>query len=146
MVMTCLFYTGMRPIEVFALDCNWVNVEGRWISLPASKTGEPRGIPIHEFIAPMLSALKKRGGTMFRTPRGGAYPVTERISGQMKTAMMHARKRTGIMGLSPYTARHTVSTQLVVNGVHPHIKDQILGHAVTDMSRHYTHVPQGAID
>jgi integrase/recombinase XerD len=39
-------------------------------------------------------------------------------------------------------ARHTVSTQLVVNGVHPHIKDQILGHAVDDMSRLYTQVPQ----
>jgi hypothetical protein len=34
------------------------------------------------------------------------------------------------------------STQLVVEGVHPHKKDQILGHAADDMSRHYTHVPQ----
>jgi hypothetical protein len=29
--------------------------------------------------------------------------------------------------------------------VHPHIKDQILGHAVTDMSRHYTNVPQAPL-
>ena len=28
-----------------------------------------------------------------------------------------------------------------MEGAHPHIKDQILGHAVTDMSRNYTHVP-----
>ena len=28
---------------------------------------------------------------------------------------------------------------------HPHIKDQILGHAATDMSRHYTNVPQAPL-
>ena len=79
---------------------------------------------------------------MFRTPRGVPYPVREQLSGQMKTAIKGARARTGITDISPKTARHSVSTQLVVNGVHPHIKDQILGHAVDDMSRHYTHVPQ----
>jgi integrase/recombinase XerD len=43
------------------------------------------------------------------------------------------------MGSRP---RHTVSTRLVVNGIHPHTKDQILGHAVDDMSRNYTDVPR----
>ena len=47
--------------------------------------------------------------------------------------------------MAPYTARHTVSTQLVVEGVHPHKKDQILGHAADDMSRHYTQVPQAPL-
>jgi integrase len=145
MVMTTLFYTGMRPIEVFSLHSDWVNIGGRWIALPSSKTGEPRGVPIHEFLVPMLSALKEREGIMFRTPRGGPYPVREAISGQMKTAIKHARERTGIRDVSAYTARHTVSTQLVINGVHPHIKDQILGHAVDDMSRHYTDVPQAPL-
>jgi hypothetical protein len=70
------------------------------------------------------------------------HPVREEISGQMKTAIKGARNRSGMAGISPYTARHTVSTQLVINGVHSHIKDQILGHAVDDMSRHYTNVPQ----
>lgn len=60
----------------------------------------------------------------------------------MKSAILGARRRSKVQGISPYTARHTVSTQLVVNGVHSHIKDQILGHAVDDMSRHYTNVPQ----
>jgi len=39
-------------------------------------------------------------------------------------------------------ARHTVSTQLVVNKIHQFVKDQILGHVVTDTSRNYTHIPQ----
>jgi integrase/recombinase XerD len=47
--------------------------------------------------------------------------------------------------VSPYTARHTVSTQLVMAGVHSHVKDQILGHAADDMSRRYTNIPQAPL-
>jgi integrase len=142
MVMTGLFYTGMRPIELFVLSDKMVNVPGRWITLEHTKIGEPRGIPIHEFLVPLLTPLVERGGILFRSPRGTPYPVRDDISGQMKTAIRGARKRSGVDGISPYTARHTVSTQLVINGVHSHIKDQILGHAIDDMSRHYTNVPQ----
>jgi len=155
-VMTILFYTGMRPIELFSLDCADVDVKGRWITIKSSKTGEPRGVPMHRVLVPLMAALKKRGGKLVRQWNGSPFVVRESIGGQMKKALAGARRRTqrvdpktgkripgsGINDVSPYTARHTVSTQLVVNGVHPHIKDQILGHAVDDMSRHYTNVPR----
>lgn len=142
MVMTALFFTGMRPIELFALEADDVDVAKRWLVVRASKTGEPRGVPIHEFLAPVLESLCARGGKVFRTHKGEPYPILEDGGGQLKGAIRGARARTGIKDISPYTARHTVSTQLVVNGVHPYVKDQILGHAVDDMSRRYTNVPQ----
>lgn len=147
MVMTALFYTGMRPIEMFSLDADRdiIMPDQQWLVLESTKTGEPRGIPLHPFIVPMFAALVKRGGPLFRTPRGNPYPMTEDGGGQLKTAIIGARRRTKIADISPYTARHTVSTQLVVNGVHEHIKDQILGHAATSMSRHYTAVPQAPL-
>jgi len=147
MVLTALFYTGMRPIEIFSLEADNVDVDARWIVLTKTKTGEPRGIPMHEFIAPLFSALVQRGGVLFRTPRDKPYEPKEEGGGQMKASINGARRRllalgTPINDIAPYTARHSVSTQLVINGVHPHIKDQILGHAADDMSRHYTNVPQ----
>jgi integrase/recombinase XerD len=151
MVMTTLFYTGMRPIELFALQCEDVNVDGRWITVQASKIGEPRGIPMHEVLVPLLRALRDRGGkALFLTPKGGPYPLLENGGGQMKSAIKGARERLRSIGtpvddVAPYTARHTVSTQLVVAGVHSHLKDQILGHAVDSMSRHYTNVPQAPL-
>lgn len=145
LVMTALFYTGMRPIELFALEADSVNVDGRWLTLLSSKSGEPRGVPMHEVLVPMFTALKKRGGALFRDRRNSPYPIREDGGGQIKSAIAGARKRSGIEGISPYTARHTVSTQLVMAGVHPHIKDQILGHAVTEMSRVYTQVPQAPL-
>ncbi|ADH91611.1 integrase family protein [Ancylobacter novellus DSM 506] len=142
MLMTALFYTGMRPIEMLGLDAASVNVEERWITLLSTKTGEPRGVPMHEFLVPLFQALAGRAGAVFRSPKGQPYTPKDEGGGQLKSSVGGARRRSGINGISPYTGRHTVSTQLVVNGVHPHIKDQILGHAVDDMSRHYTHVPQ----
>jgi integrase len=155
MLMTTLFYSGMRPIELFALEVEEVNVTGRWISLYKTKTGEPRGIPMHEFLVPIFASLLKRPGLdkeprLFRTPRGEPYEqiATDeegRGGGGLKSAINGARRRSGIKDIAPYTGRHSCSTGLVVAGVHPHIKDQILGHAADDMSRHYTHVPQAPL-
>ncbi|TIL38572.1 tyrosine-type recombinase/integrase [Mesorhizobium sp.] len=147
MVMTALFYTGLRPIEAFALDAKDINIDKRWGVVRSSKTGEPRGFPIHEFLAEWLGPLVARGGFLFRTPRGEPYKEVQSGGGGLKSAIVLNRGRLERMGtpiddISPYTARHTVSTQLVVNGVHAYVKDQILGHAVDDMSRRYTNVPQ----
>lgn len=56
-----------------------------------------------------------------------------------------ARRRSGHHGFTPYTGRHSCSTQLGVNKVHPYLKDQIFGHAATEMSRRYTHVLQAPL-
>ncbi|WP_442920858.1 tyrosine-type recombinase/integrase [Mesorhizobium sp. CCNWLW176] len=150
MVMTALFFTGLRPIELFALEASEVNVDGRWIVLQSTKTGEPRGVPMHEFLAPLFESLLKRksldkDARIFRTPRNKPYTEVQKGGGGLKSAILGARKRSGISDISLYTARHSVSTGLVIAGVHPHIKDQILGHAADDMSRHYTNVPQAPL-
>ncbi|WP_162783749.1 tyrosine-type recombinase/integrase [Devosia naphthalenivorans] len=144
-LLATLFYTGMRPIELFALRSEHVDISNRWITVLSSKTGEPRGVPIHDFLVPLLERLRGNGGVMFRTIRGLPYRPREGGGGQLRSAIAGARERSGIKDVSLYTARHTVSTQLVIASVHPHIKDQILGHAADNMSRRYTHVPQSAL-
>jgi integrase len=148
MVFTALFYTGMRPIELLSLCAKDVDVQGLWIVLRSSKTGEPRGVPMHDFLVPLFSSLLERKGKskqIFRTFKGQPYRVDGNYGGQLSSSIDTARRETGINDISAYTARHTVSTQLVINGVHPHIKDQILGHAVDSMSRRYTSVPQAPL-
>src|SRR5690606_25233644 len=100
-----------------------------------------------EWLGPLVerAAADEDCKVLFRTPRGNPYHEVQEGGGGLKTAINGARRRSGIKDVSPYTGRHTVSTGLVVAGVHPHIKDQILGHAATDMSRHYTNVPQAPL-
>jgi integrase len=150
MLMAFLFFTGLRPIEAFALDGADVDLRKRWAVVRKSKTGEPRGVPIHSWLAEWLPPLVERArasedGALFKTPRGLPYGAVQEGGGGLKSAINGARRRTGVMDVSPYTARHTFSTGLVVAGVHPHIKDQILGHAADSMSRHYTNVPQAPL-
>jgi integrase/recombinase XerD len=89
--------------------------------------------------------VENRPGRLVRTWENEPFTVYDDNGGQMKKGIAAARLRTQVFDVAPYTARHTVSTQLVVEGVHPHKKDQILGHAADDMSRHYTHVPQAPL-
>ncbi|WP_438748452.1 tyrosine-type recombinase/integrase [Pararhizobium sp. O133] len=153
MVMTALFYSGMRPIELFTLEASDVDIERRWIALNHTKTGEPRGVPMHDLLVPLFTSLIRRKSKypqLFQNYRGLPYQLFENRGGQLKGSIRGTRERLAKAGnpiadISPYTARHTVSTQLVINGVHPHIKDQILGHAVDDMSRNYTKVPQASL-
>ena len=119
--------------------------DARWFVVHDSKIGEGRGVPMHDFIVPLIRELKNQNGPLITTPKGLPYKLTDEGGGQMHSAIVGAAKRSDVNDISPYTARHTVSTQLVIQGVHPHIKDQIMGHAVTDMSRHYTHVPQASL-
>lgn len=148
MIFTALFYTGMRPIELFLLRREDVDIVKRWIVIWSSKSGEPRGVPMHDLLAPLfqaLSARKDQKPEVFRTFKGEPYRAGDDYGGQLKTAISTARRLSSIDDISVYTARHTVSTQLVINGIHPHIKDQILGHAVDSMSRRYTNVPQAPL-
>lgn len=142
MAMTALFYTGMRPIELFALVSDDIDARNRWIVIRSSKTGDPRGVPMHEFVVPIFEALGKRGGHVFRTHKNQPYPLTGGGGSRLNTAIRGARERSGITSVSQYTARHSVSTQLVINRVPDLIKDQILGHSRDDMSARYTNVPR----
>jgi hypothetical protein len=89
----------MRPSELLALDADIDDVRPKenWLVLASSKPGEPRGVPLHDFIVPLFTALVGRGGRLFRTPRGEAYPITEdvdaTVSGQLKSAISGARRR-----------------------------------------------------
>lgn len=149
MLMTTFFYTGMRPIELFTLEDNQVDVAERWITLPESKSGEPRGIPMHRVLVPLFTGLKQRGGILFRTRGGEPYTVgeaddVERVSGQIKTAITGARQRSGITDIAPYTGRHTVQSWLLMNGTQQTFIDDIVGHARDDgdVRRRYIHLPQ----
>lgn len=146
MVMTGLFYTGMRPIELFALQVPDIDVPGRWIVVQNSKTGERRGVPMHEFLVPLFSAIvEKRKADAFLSMVGTPYPLTDEHGGQIASPVNSARSLTGIRDIAPYTGRHSTSTQLVLNGIHPYVKDQIMGHAATEMSRLYTNIPQAPL-
>ena len=141
MVMTALFYTGMRPIELFALHCDDVDIVNRWIVVRGSKTGIGRGLPLHSFIVPMFKALCSDAGHVFKTARNKPYVATGKFGGQISKSIRSARQATGIMDVSPYTARHSFISGLYAKGVPDRTIKSMAGHSGGDITSTYIHIP-----
>lgn len=143
-LLTFLAYTGCRMAEALELEWSDIDLSTRWGVISKTKTDEPRGVPLHvEVVAALANLPGKRQGRIFLTQKGQPYADKDRTSGgQIKGAWRGATTRAGLSGFTPHSLRHTCSTWLVMAGVHPHAKDEILGHAVSDMSRYYTHLPR----
>lgn len=154
-IMFFMFYTGCRPIETILLDCSDVNLDGRWIILNNTKTDEPRGMPVHECLVPMLRRRLEHGGALFLNTHGRRWPDTreynkegriiKQCGGQFQTPINTAQDKTGLK-ITPYTARHTVATYLIYpGGVNETVKNEIIGHGDKgDISLDYIHLPRQA--
>lgn len=146
--MTVLFYTGMRPIEWFHVEDKDVDVDGRWITIPSSKTGEGRGVPMHDVLVPIMRALVDRFegpiANRFNTETATIepYPIMENAGGQLGKAINAARAKTNIRDISAYTARHTVNTNLTTAGVLYEMRARIMGHARRTTNDIYIGIPQ----
>jgi len=154
-IMFFLLYSGCRPIEAILLDCDDILIEDRWMILNETKTDNPRGVPIHECLVPMLTRFKEHEGRAFRNSKGKGWPdnrtysengrILDQKGGQFQTPLDTAYEKTGIK-INPYMTRHTVSTYLIhPGGIDKMIKDEILGHGDTrDVSLDYIHLPRQA--
>ena len=109
-LLVFLFYTGARLGEALALEWGDVDLAARRVRLIKTKTGEPRGIPMHERVFEAMANLKHRDGKVFCRPGGRAYAVREHAGGQIKTAFKGACRRAGITDFTPHDCRHTWAT------------------------------------
>lgn len=144
-VVLFLMLTGARVAEAVELDWIDVDLSQRWLVFRGTKNGEDRGVPIHaQLLATLANLPGDRKGRVFRTQRGRPYVDRHRREGgQIKTAWRLACARAGIADLRPHDLRHSFSTWLTMAGVHEQVRDEIMGHASTDMGRRYSHIPRG---
>jgi len=146
-LLTFLMLTGARIAE--AMDLTWSDVDltQRWLVFRSTKRKEDRGVPLHRQIVATLASLPgNHEGCVFLTQRGVPYVDRERREGgQIKKAWSTACARAGIVDLHPHDLRHTFSTWLTMAGVHEQVRDEIMGHASTDMGRRYAHIPRESL-
>lgn len=136
-----LAFTGARVSEALYLDWSNVDLQQRWVIFRDTKNGEDRGVPLHEEAFLALANLARREGRVFLTQRGLPYAEkTKRGGGQTKTAWQATCRRAGVQDLHMHDLRHTFSTWLTIAGVHEQVRDELMGHASTDMDRRYSHV------
>jgi integrase len=151
-----LMLSGARIGEAVALDWPDVDLAARWLVLRDTKRGkrgadsrgEDRGVPIHPQLVVALANLPgERQGRVFRTQRGLVYAERNTYGGggQIKRAWAGTCRRAGVVGLQVHDLRPTTATWLVMAGVHEQVRDEIMGHASSDMGRRYSHVQRPAL-
>jgi integrase len=113
--VTLAVHTGMRKGEILGLEWERVDLAADYglsarITLYATKSGKPRGIPLNRAAADALAGLAKpeaRTGRVFARGAGQAW-------GQIRTASTTAVTRAGIEGFGFHDLRHTFASHFVM--------------------------------
>lgn len=129
-------HTGMRPSEQYGLEWDRVDLVRRLVTIPKSKNGDTRHIPLNSVA---LAAFHE----LFACS-GGDGRVFVNIHGQPLNGYKHwfdpAVRKAGIGGFTWYCLRHTFASRLVMAGVDLRTVAELMGHKTIQMTMRYAHL------
>ena len=142
-IISLLFYTGMRVGEVVGLDRTNIDSDSG-VVLVHGKGGRDRVLYIRN--PPLLIALRKYVTLRARTKTASEALFTNRAGGRLtsrsvETIFETCLRRAEILGkYTPHSMRHTMATTLLERGTNLRALQEILGHSSILSTQIYTHV------
>ena len=125
--------TGMRMGEMLALEWRYVDIAQRVATLPDTKTGDARQVPLSHAAITVLSALP-------RHIKDGRVFWTWARADSLENAWRRAVKVAGIEDLRFHDLRHEAVSRLFELGLNPMQVAAISGHKTLQMLKRYTHL------
>ncbi len=135
--------TGMRRGEILGLKWTDLDLVRGSISIPSSKSGKPRKIPMSGPVAAALGGVPRRGEYVFQNPDTGG-PIKD-VKTAFGTACRRAKKNPdddkdpGITGFHFHDLRHTALTWMLRGGADILTVSKIAGHSSIQMTAKYLH-------
>ena len=124
-----LLYSGLRISELLELRTENVDIENKTMSIEKSKTAAGiRVVPIHEKIMPFVEK---------RYNKNNSHLIT--LDGKEMTYSQFNRSYWKIKNHTIHETRHTFITHLQKYSNDAIAIKKIVGHAVSDITEHYTH-------
>jgi len=152
-IVEILYYTGMRPSEVFNLNWTEVNFSRRMIILPPSRTKEGKNekqkvlrlksIPMRREVYDLLWSMRHQDGNVVKLG-GRVFEHKGRVITRSTKRKCWARisRLTELQGVELRDLRHTFKSNAALSGMDRTIRNAIVGHAtrlpVEDL---YIHIP-----
>lgn len=141
-IATLMLETGMRPEEVYRIECSNVHIEANepYIFNPFGKTkAAKRRVPLNKIALEVVRGrLTKAKGTFLFPGRGvGDQPIVK-----VNNAHVSAVKRSKVDRFTLYTLRHTWATRAAQAGVDLVTLASLLGHSRIQMVLRYAHPTQ----
>ncbi|MCZ8112240.1 MAG: tyrosine-type recombinase/integrase [Betaproteobacteria bacterium] len=130
--------TGARRGELSALTWGHVDLDGATATLPRTKSGKPRVLPLVPAVVEELRRFKAGASTLvFRSAK--APDRVYSFEGRFRLAL----KAAGIRGVTFHTLRHSAASMLARNGATLYEVGEVLGHRQMQTTMRYAHLAVG---
>ena len=134
---SCTAYSGARPSEIATLKRK--DVTDKYFLIRHSKTGKPRIVPIAENIRPLIVCHLKalQGDTLFVTRKGNIYSDHNWLHAfNRRVALLGIQRE----GLTLYSLRHSMATELYRKKVPAQVIAKLLGNSIDMVEKTYAHM------
>lgn len=129
-------HTGMRLGEMYSLTWENVNTSRKVLTIPRSKNGQTRHVPLNATAVSALTELRKRGD--------GTGSVVRNLDGDPLAGPRYwfepALPKAKVRRFSWHCLRHTFASRLVMAGVDLRTVQELMGHKSIEMTVRYSHL------
>jgi integrase len=144
-IIAFLLLSGARKREALDARREHVDVERRILTVPLSKSGKPRYIPLSDEAVRVLAAARREvlrlmPETAADTPWIFPNPATGRPFVNIFVSWNNARTRAGLGHIRVHDLRHSFASALVNEGMTLYDVKEILGHANMATTTRYAHL------
>ena len=138
-VVAVALHTGLRRGEQFALEWEHVDFSTGLLTVPRSKSGELRRVPMNDVVREVFRALPSRlkSKWVFPSKKGKTHMDPKNA---MNRVFVPAVKEAGIRNFHWHDLRHTFASRLVMAGVDLRTVQELLGHKTIAMTVRYSHL------
>src|SRR5262245_13865749 len=138
-VVAIALHTGLRRTEQFSLMWEHVDFNTNVLTIPRTKAGRVRRVPMNSMVRELLRSLPSRLKSPWVFPSAsGETPLDSQ--NLMNRVFVPAVKRADIQDFRWHDLRHTFASRLVMKGVDIRTTQELLGHADIRMTLRYSHL------
>ena len=132
-------HTGLRRGEQFGLRWEDLDFAVGIITIPRSKSGEARRVPMNDEARELLRSLPSRlKSAWVFSSQNDKTPLDAK--NLVSRVFLPALEKAGITGLHWHDLRHTFASRLVMAGVDLRTVQELMGHQSYEMTVRYSHL------
>jgi site-specific recombinase XerD len=132
-------HTGLRRSEQFGLKWQYVDIENRILTIPRSKSGETRHVPLNDQAVAILKALTSWMTSPWVFPSSNPSRPLD-AQNFYNRVFLPALEKAEIQDVVWHTLRHTFASRLVMAGVDLRTVQELMGHKDITMTLRYSHL------
>jgi len=138
-VVRLLLFTGARKSEILAARWENVDVARRILTVPLSKSGKARHIPLSDAALQILEGIPRKSEWLFPSRKNASHIKT------IYEASDIVRKRAVLKDVRLHDLRHSFASFLVNSGCSLYEVQKILGHQNPKITTRYAHLAQDSL-